>query len=155
MHEASFVKIEQLLPFLLSTLSAFFIAAQVALTVFCKYFADKNKMILKELKKFFKIIFALFIAIIVCGVLLWSQNNDVFYDPMKEAIITTKAAVCLFISVNLGYMYYKFLHAKKAFILNESLETSENITLIAFYFTPLNIVLSVLCIYLGIALRDF
>lgn len=156
MHEASFMKIEQLLPFLLSSLGAFLIAAQVALIIFCKYFADtNNKFILKELKNFFIIIFSLFACVIFCGVLLWSQKNEIFYDPMKEAIIATKIAVCLLMSVNFIYMYYKFLCAKKAFVLNESLEISENITIIAFYFTPLNVVLSVLCIYLGIALRDF
>lgn len=156
MHEASFVKIEQLLPFLLSSLAAFFIAAQVALIVFCKYFAENNnKFVLKELKRFFIIIIALFACVMLCGVLLWSQKNNIFYDPMKEAIIATKIAVCLLMSVNFAYMYYKFLRAKKAFVLNESIETSENIVLIAFYFTPLNVVLSVLCIYLGVALRDF
>ena len=61
----------------------------------------------------------------------------------------------LFIAVNLCYMYYKFISAKKAFSKNESIEIHENIVLIAYYFTPLNIVLSILSIYLGIALRDF
>lgn len=154
MTDTAFFKTQQLLPFLLSTSTAFFIAAQISLIMFC-HFQNDNKLILRELKRFFMVIFALFALSALLGILLWAQKSAVLFDPMKDAIITTKIAVSLFIAVNLGYMYYKFLGAKKAFIKNEPIEISENIVLIAHYFTPLNIVLSILSIYLGIALRDF
>lgn len=154
MKEAAFMKIEQLLPFLLSSFGSFFIAAQVGLIIFCHYQKD-SKIALRELKRFFVAIFALLVCLVFFGFLSWWQQEHIFFDPMKEAIITTKIAVSLFIVVNLGYMYYKFISAKRAFIKNEPIEISENIVLIAYYFTPLNIVLSILSIYLGIALRDF
>lgn len=154
MKEAAFMKIEQLLPFLLSSFGSFFIAAQVGLIIFCHYQKD-SKITLRELKRFFVAIFALLVCLVFFGFLSWWQQEHIFFDPMKEAIITTKIAVSLFIVVNLGYMYYKFISAKRAFIKNEPIEISENIVLIAYYFTPLNIVLSILSIYLGIALRDF
>lgn len=154
MAEAAFMKTQQLLPFLLSAFGSLFIAAQVALIVFCHY-QKESKIALRELKRFFIAIFTLFGFILLFGFLSWAQKGSVFFDPMKEAIITTKIAVSLFIAVNLCYMYYKFISAKKAFAKNESIEIHENIVLIAYYFTPLNIVLSILSIYLGIALRDF
>ncbi|MCI7014649.1 MAG: hypothetical protein MR878_04595 [Campylobacter sp.] len=154
MAEAAFMKTQQLLPFLLSSFGSLFIAAQVGLIVFCHY-QKENKIALRELKRFFIAIFFLLICLIAFGLIAWRQQEDIFFDPMKEAIITTKIAVSLFIAVNLCYMYYKFISAKKAFSKNESIEIRENIVLIAYYFAPLNIVLSILSIYLGIALRDF
>lgn len=154
MKEAAFMKIEQLLPFLLSSFGSLFIAAQISLIIFCHY-QKEDKIALRELKRFFTAIFTLFACLIFFGFIAWWQQGNIFFDPMKEAIITTKIAVSLFIVVNLGYMYYKFISAKKAFAKNESIEIHENIVLIAYYFTPLNIVLSILSIYLGIALRDF
>lgn len=156
MREASFIKIEQLLPFLLSSFSALFIAAQIAMIVFCKYVYSKDsKLVLRELKKFFIANILLFFCLMIFGVILWEQKNIVFYDPMKESIIATKIAVCLLIALNFSYMYYKFFRAKKAFLQNEQMEIDENIAIIAYHFTPLNIVLSILNIYLGVALRDF
>lgn len=47
------------------------------------------------------------------------------------------------------------MRAKAAFLANDPIEVGDNLVLIAYYFTPLNIVLCVFHIYLGIAFRDF
>lgn len=158
MNEAAFLKHEQILPFLLVSSATFLIATQVVLVVLCKYLLvneDNNKLILRDLKKFFYIQFILLIFVAFFGFLASFQDQMRLADPMKRAIIATKWAVCAFICINYAYMWHKYMRAKAAFLVNESIEVHENIVLIAYYFTPLNIVLCVFNIYLGIAFRDF
>ena len=152
------VKQEQILPFLLASTSAFLIAAQVALIVACRYLLineDNYKVILRDLKKFFYTQFVLLICVALFGFLSSLKDEMKLDDPMAMAIITTECAVCAFICVNYAYMWHKYMYAKSAFLANEPIEVHENIVLIAYYFTPLNIVLYVFNIYLGVAFRDF
>jgi hypothetical protein len=76
-------------------------------------------------------------------------------DPMVEAIVKTKLAILAFIGANLAYIWYKFRQAKEAFLKDDMLMSHENLVLIIYYFTPLNIVLSFINIYLGVTFRGF
>ena len=158
MNQAAFLKHEQILTFLLVSGTAFLIAAQIALVVLCKYLLaneENNKLILRDLKIFFYIQFVLLVLVAVFGFLASLQDDMRLADPMKKAILATKWAVCAFICVNYAYMWHKYMRAKAAFLANDPIEVGDNLVLIAYYFTPLNIVLCIFHIYLGIAFRDF
>lgn len=154
----AFARIDQIAPFIHISTSALFIGVQMSIVIFAKYIfknIDKRryKVILKEFHLFFAAQILLIIAICISGLFLNSINDIKISDPMIQAILATKWAVMAFICLNIGYMWYKFNLAKQAFLNNEMIAIHENLVLIFYYFTPLNIVLSFISIYLGITFR--
>lgn len=158
----AFARVEQIAPFIHISSSALFISVQVGIVIFSKYFfkdIEQNKriykIILKEFNKFLFTELFLMAVIALSGIVLIYYKGFKASDPMIEAIVATKYALMAFILLNIAYMWHKFKLAKKAYLKDEILETHENLVLIIFYFTPLNIVLCFIDIYLGITFREF
>lgn len=159
---SAFARLDQIAPFMHISIAVLFIALEITVVVcghYCFRDIEQNphryKLILKEFNKF------LFIALAMVGFLLFSgiymsySNYFPIGDPMVEAIVKTKIAIFIFICANIAYIWYKYHQAKGAFIKDDMLMSHENLILIIYYFTPLNIVLSFINIYLGVTFRGF
>lgn len=69
-------------------------------------------------------------------------------------IVHIKEAIWMVMAINLGVMMYRRGQAQKA-LLNENLERAkEMLTPIAQYLVPLNIVLGIIAIFMGVVLRN-
>jgi len=75
-------------------------------------------------------------------------------DPTTFIMIHIKEAIWLFLIFNFLYMYKKYLIAKKACKEKDFLVTQENIILITKYLLPLNLIVSLIAVYFGIAIKD-
>ena len=75
-------------------------------------------------------------------------------DPTTFIMIHVKEAIWLFLVFNFLYMYKKYLNAKKAYKEKDFLVTQENIILITKYLLPLNLIVSLIAVYFGIAIKD-
>ncbi|ABK82057.1 hypothetical protein Q4Y15_000196 [Campylobacter fetus] len=156
----AFARIDQIAPFIHISSSVLFIAVQLSVVIFSRYFfkdieqnTHRYKTILKEFRRFMISELCLISVICISGIFLLSRDEFKISDPMIEAIVATKWALMLFILSNIAYMWHKFNLAKNAFLNDEVIGTHENLVLIIYYFTPLNIVLSFISIYLGITFR--
>ena len=110
------------------------------------------------IKKFIKyeITFLITLSIIaVSGFFLSSKNDYKFADPMVLAVITTLWVCVAFILVNFAYMHYKMVLLKKALKSQSDIEVKEHLIIITKYFIPLNIAISLICVYLGVTISEF
>lgn len=160
--DSSFARLEQILPFFHISVAILFVALQLTIVAFTMLFLakeDENKgffeFVITKFKLFFALKFILIFAICISGIILASADDFKTQDPMLKAIIATKWALSVFITLNIFYMIYKFNLAIKALRNSDFISVRENFVLIAYYFTPLNIVLSFVGTYLGIAFRGF
>lgn len=86
----------------------------------------------------------------------WMMNIGMGFeygDPTVFIIIHIKEAIWLFLVFNFLYMYKKYLNAKRTYIEKDFLMTQENIILITKYLLPLNLVVSLIAVYFGIAIK--
>jgi len=78
------------------------------------------------------------------------------YDsPTLYSLIHVKEAIWVFIAFNFIYMYIKLINAKELYKKREFFEVNENLSLITKYLIPMNIILTLIAIYMGIILRGF
>lgn len=156
MNNISFFRFEQILPFIHISGAILFISAQFVVVFLTKY-ALKNpdylKSAINNLKRLFLAWIVLVIIICLSGFLL--SNSPKTADPMLKAIIATKWAVVGFVIVNICYMIYRLNLAQKSLLNDDIIITKENFILICYYFTPLNIVLSFVSVYLGVSVSEF
>lgn len=155
MNNIAFFRSEQILPFIHMSSVILFISAQFIVIFLARYcLADTNniKSTMKGLKRLFLAWFVLIVIIGLSGFLLCSNTTA---DPMLKAIIATQWAVMAFILVNIFYMIYRLNLARKSLANDEIIMVKENLILICYYFTPLNIVLSFVSVYLGVAISEF
>jgi len=75
-------------------------------------------------------------------------------NPTTFIMIHIKEAIWLFLAFNFLYMYKKYLIATKAYKEKDFLVTQENIILITKYLLPLNLIVSLIAVYFGIAIKD-
>lgn len=159
---SAFARVDQIAPFMHISIAVLFVALQIAAVVcghYCFRDIEQNshryKLILKEFNKFLFTALAMIVFLLFSGIYLSYGISFPIGDPMVEAIVKTKIAILLFICANLAYIWYKYQQAKGAFIKDDMLMSYENLILIIYYFTPLNIVLSFINIYLGVTFRGF
>ena len=77
-------------------------------------------------------------------------------ESVKRLVVLQLTSVSLIVQIiAYAYIWYKFRQAKEAFLKDDMLMSHENLVLIIYYFTPLNIVLSFINIYLGVTFRGF
>jgi uncharacterized membrane protein len=76
-------------------------------------------------------------------------------NPATYVMVHTKEALWTFIAFNFGYMYIKYLKAKKALETQNYIEVEENVILMVKYLVPLNLVLSIISVYFGVILRGY
>ncbi|NLC28093.1 MAG: hypothetical protein GX780_04895 [Campylobacteraceae bacterium] len=76
-------------------------------------------------------------------------------NPTMYILVHTKEAIWTFIAFNFIYMFFKYKSARKAYAAKELIEVQENIILMMNYLIPLNFVLGLIAVYLGIILRGY
>lgn len=158
--DIAFVKLSQLIPLFESIFLSMFIGVQFSVWIFGKFiFSEQSiehinfKAVFKGAKIFTYIILISFLGLIIADILISSQKN--MSVPMINALIKTKWALFVFLGLNLGYMIYKSNKAKEAYKQKELLFCRENIIIITRYFMPLNLIITIGSMYLGISIKEF
>lgn len=156
---ASFARVDHILPFLHITTLVFLVAVQISLILTTNFFIKKSYKINDEFFRCAKfvimILFGLLFTMILTGFLLSNGSDFKFSDPMVEGIITTKYALCFLIMCNLSYIVYRFYLAKKAYISGENDEMIEHIIIAVRYFVVLDVILLFIGVYLGVVMGRF
>lgn len=76
-------------------------------------------------------------------------------NPTTYVMVHTKEALWTFIAFNFTYMYFKYVKAQKGLDEENYIEVEENVILMVRYLIPLNLVLAIISVYFGVALRGF
>ena len=113
----------------------------------------KIERTLDNLKRFFNMVIPTIIILLITAVIMilgleLKQTPLYSLALVKEGIWTVMTIV--FITI-----YIKRNKAEKAFIQGDFISTKNHLAPIAKYFIPLNIVLGIIAIYLGVSLRGF
>lgn len=161
MNEFGFAKISHILPLIHIIAVIFFINSQICCINIVRIYrksddicgnCDKIKTQFYKYERSFLIYFA---VIIISGYFISMGSDYKFADPMVTGIITTLWIAVLFILVNFVYVHYKILSFKKAVFNQNEIEANEHLIIILKYFIPLNIVISLICVYLGVTISEF
>ena len=161
MNEFGFARVTQILPLIHIIAVIFFINAQICCINIVRIYknsddicdeCDKIKAHFTKYERSFLIFFA---VIIISGNLISIGNDYKFADPMVTGIITTLWAAVVFILLNFAYIHYKILSFQKAVLAKNQIEASEHLIIIIKYFIPLNVAISLICVYLGVTIREF
>lgn len=163
-YNIAFARLGQFFPFLHVASVTLFLGIQVCYLVVAGYFLRQHsnneelvsEILLKSFKTlgFLTIIFMILVA--VSGFFISSFDFSIkAADPMARAIIATKHALCMFLVLNIAYMIYCYKNCIKAKENDEFIEFYESFVIIVKYFIPLNLVVSLGAIYLGVAYRNF
>lgn len=157
----AFARADQILP-LFHVLSAIFLVAYqfgVVMSVknMAKYpFSIENiTRILAILDRYKRVFLIIFCINMLTGILVSMSDDYKFLDPMVAAIIATKVAIGAFMLMNFFYIHYKILSLKNSLKNANKIEINEYIIIITSYFIPLNLVLGVLAVYLGMVIGGF
>ena len=85
-----------------------------------------------------------------------SQGSDFkFSDPMIKGVLATLWTGVGFIILNFAYMHYKISSLKRALSAGDEFEANEHLIIIVRYFIPLNLAISLFCVYLGVTIGEF
>lgn len=76
-------------------------------------------------------------------------------NPATYVMVHIKESLWTFIAFNFGYMYIKYLKAKKGLEEQNYIEVEENVILMVKYLVPLNLLLAIVSVYLGVILRGY
>lgn len=157
--DASFAKVEHILPFLHITSLILLISVQLSLVVVTNFFIKGtykiNGEFFRQIRVVLALLFGLLFAMVLTGYLLSGGGDFKFSDPMVEGIINTKYALSFLITCNMLYIGYRFYLAKKAYKASEIDEMTEHIIIATRYFVVLDVMLLFIGIYLGIVIRSF
>lgn len=118
------------------------------------------------LKRLFAIVWPFVILLIATAVLMAvglgfraaaldaSGNVIDHYAMSLYNIVHIKEAIWMIMAINLGAMMYRRRQAEKALLEENILRAKDMLTPIAQYMVPLNIVLGVIAIFIGVVLRN-
>ena len=113
----------------------------------------KIERTLENLKRFFNMVIPAIVILLLTAVImiiaLGFKGTPLYSFVIVKEIIWTIMTI-IFITI-----YVKRNKAEKAFIQGDFLGAKNNLAPIAKYYIPLNIILGIVAIYLGITLRGF
>ena len=113
----------------------------------------KIERTLENLKRFFNMVIpAIAILLITAIVLILSLG---FKETPLYSFVIAKEAIWTIMTIVFIIIYIKRNKAEKAFIEGDFLGAKNNLSPIAKYYIPLNIILGIMAIYLGVTLRGF
>jgi len=113
----------------------------------------KIERTLENLKRFFNMVIpAIAILLITAIVLILSLG---FKGTPLYSFVIAKEAIWTIMTIVFIIIYIKRNKAEKAFIEGDFLGAKNNLSPIAKYYIPLNIILGIMAIYLGVTLRGF
>ncbi|MBE2983963.1 3-isopropylmalate dehydratase [Campylobacter sp. RM9344] len=162
-YDIAFARLGQFLPFLHIASAAVFIGLQLGLLIFGRYLlsnrcksTDKVFLTIRFLRQF-GIFLIISLFVIAASSFLFSNQDASLRsaDPMATAILATKWTLWLFLTLNLSYMFYHYKKALVALKIREKITLHESLVVIIIYFTPLNLIVSFIAVYLGVAYKDF
>jgi uncharacterized membrane protein len=115
----------------------------------------KLKRCLDFLDKYFKMILPVMLILISAS---WMMNIGLGFEyasPITSTFVHIKETIWLFLVFNFGFMYWKFLNAKKAFKTRDFFEVNENLILVINCLVPLNLLLALAAAFMGVTIRGF
>lgn len=116
---------------------------------------DKFKRCLNILDRYSKILLPVMLILISASLVMTIGLGFEYASPITYTLIHVKEALWLFIAFNFGFMYWKFLEAKKAYKKCDYFEVKENIILIVNCLVPLNLILALIAAFVGVTIRGF
>ena len=108
---------------------------------------------LENLKRFFNMVIPAILTLLVTAIIMiiaLGFKGTELYNVVVIKEIIWSIMTLIFITI-----YIKRVKAQKAFDNNDFLNAKNNLLPIAIYFIPINIVLGLVAIFLGITLRGF
>lgn len=155
--DIAFAKIDSIPPFLHVLGFAVFIGINISGWLSAKFVfrrseinEDNVELVFSAMEKFAINIALSMLIIFLSGIFLINNNILKMSDPMLEAIVGTKIAIFIFVSINLCYMAFRYKKALNAKKKSDYIEIRENLVIILRYFTPLNIICMCFSLFLGI-----
>ncbi|QKF65016.1 hypothetical protein [Campylobacter corcagiensis] len=157
--DASFARVEHILPFLHLTSLILLMSVQLSLVMVTNFFIKKTYKVsaefFRQIKVVLALLFGLLFAMVMTGYFLSLGGDFKFSDPMVGGIINTKYALTFLITCNMIYVGYRFYLAKKAYKASQIDEMIEHIIIATRYFVILDVILLFIGVYLGIVIRSF
>ncbi|MCD8213472.1 MAG: 3-isopropylmalate dehydratase [Campylobacter sp.] len=162
-YNIAFARLDQLIPFFHTSITILFIGLQAGFWLMATYFMKSNlkdglkySILMRMLRRFGFCILTLLALIALTSITIGDSGGLIkSANPMAKAILITKWALEIFLAVNMGYMFYQYKKAYVAFKMRDILQINESLVVIISYFIPLNLVISFIAIYLGIAYKEF
>ncbi|MGB1226599.1 MAG: hypothetical protein ACPG9K_01815 [Poseidonibacter sp.] len=108
---------------------------------------------LENLKRFFNIVIPAIIILLITAIILIITLG--FKGTPLYSIVIVKEAIWTVMTIVFISIYIKRNKSEKAFIAGDFLGAKNLLAPIAKYYIPLNIVLGIIAIYLGVTLRGF
>jgi len=108
---------------------------------------------LEILRNFFSIVIIAVALIIVTAVVM--SIGIGFKGTNLSGIVHLKEAIWLIMTLNFGFMIYRRNRAERAFLSGAMQEAKEMLEPLAKFMIPVNIILGIVALYLGITLRGF
>lgn len=113
----------------------------------------KLERTLENLRKFFNIVLPFIIILLITALILILGIG--FKDTPLNKFVHMKEAIWLIMTLIFVTVYVKRNQAQNAFDQGNLAETKRLLTPIAQYYIPINIVLGIIAVYLGVTLRGF
>ena len=117
--------------------------------------AVKYSRCISILNKYSYYVFIIMILLISASLTITVGLGFEYANPTMYSMIHVKEALWLFIAFNFVYMYTKLLNARSLYKNRNFFEVHENIGLIVDFLIPLNIILSLIAVYLGVIIRGY
>jgi uncharacterized membrane protein len=113
----------------------------------------KIERTLENLKRFFNMVIPAILILLLTAVMMIIALG--FKGTPLYSFVIAKEAIWTIMTVVFIIIYIKRNKAEKAFIAGDFLAAKNNLAPIAKYYIPLNIILGIVAIYLGVTLRGF
>ena len=104
---------------------------------------------LENLKRFFNIVIPAILTLLVTAIIM------IVNFKLEENLVMIKELIWVVMSTIFIFIYTKRNVAQKAFNNNDIFTAKNNLVPIATYFIPINIILGIIAIFLGVILRGF
>jgi uncharacterized membrane protein len=113
----------------------------------------KIERTLENLKRFFNMVIPAIVILLITAVILILSLG--FKGTPLYSLVIVKEIIWTVMTLVFIVIYIKRNKAEKAFNAGDFITTKNHLAPIAKYFIPLNIILGIVAIYLGITLRGF
>jgi len=113
----------------------------------------KIERTLENLKRFFNMVIPAILILLITAVIMIIALG--FKGTALYSFVIVKEAIWTVMTIIFITIYIKRNKAEKAFIQGDFLAAKNNLAPIAKYYIPINIILGIVAIYLGVTLRGF
>ncbi len=113
----------------------------------------KIERTLENLKRFFNMVIPAILILLITAIIMIIALG--FKGTPLYSFVIAKEAIWTIMTIIFITIYIKRNKAEKAFIEGDFLSAKNNLAPIAKYYIPINIILGIVAIYLGVTLRGF